>query len=243
MLGNTFYHGTIKKTIISFGRLFSDIKVERRAGDTINGDIVQTISVPITYAPKEKWVARLEQDPNLDQHVATILPRMSFEITGYTFDNSRKLPKTNRITCSGPNGGKGVFTPVPYNLDISLYIFTKTQEDGLQILEQILPVFVPEYTMSISAIPSMNIIQDVPVILGGVSLSDEYEGDFSTRRLVTHTLSFTLKINLFGPIREPKPIYTSTANINNMSDGSIIRTFTAKVEDDGDISEEWIDGL
>jgi hypothetical protein len=155
---NVFYHGIIRKTIVAFGRLFSDIYIDRKQGDSVNGTTIQRLQIPLAYAPKEKWVVRLEQDPTLENYTYTSLPRMSFEILGYNYDATRKLNRMQQITCGeGENSLSTVYTPVPYNIDISLYILTKTQEDGLQILEQILPTFTPEYTLTINQLPEMNI--------------------------------------------------------------------------------------
>lgn len=215
MLNNqVFYWGIIRKTIIAFGRLFSDIYIDRKVNNSVSGTTVQRLQIPITYAPREKWLVRLEQDPNLAQNVAVSLPRMSFEITGYSYDPSRKVSKMNKIVCNTSSSSTSMFAPVPYNIDIALYILTKTQEDGLQIIEQILPTFNPEYTLAINAVPSMNIVQDVPITLNGITVSDDYEGDFETRRLVTHTLTFTLKVNLFGPASSGKPIYDTITSVS-----------------------------
>lgn len=196
---NIFYHQITRKTIVAFGSLFSDIKIKR---DADNG-ISQTVSVPIAYAPKEKWLVRLEQDPNLTNYTYTTLPRMSFEITNFSYDPSRKTNRNNFITCADANGKvTRMFAPVPYNIDINLYALTKTTEDGLQIIEQILPYFNPEFTMSIKAVPESNVITDIPIILNSLDVNDEYDGDFQTRRFVTHTLSFTLKSWMFGPVSE-----------------------------------------
>lgn len=237
---NTFYHGTIRKTIVAFGSLFSTIYIDRKQGDSVNGTTIQRLQIPITYAPKEKWLVRLEQDPTLENHTYTSLPRMSFEITGYNYDSTRKLGKMNKISCNGNGTSSDMYSPVPYTIDISLYILTKTQEDALQIIEQILPTFGPEYTLAINAIPEMNIIQDVPIILNGITVSDEYDGDFQTRRFVTHTLTFQLKLNIFGPVNNNKRIYTSTANVSQNEDFSKPSVYTA----DGDpttgmITEIW----
>ena len=214
MLNNQiFYHATIRKTIVAFGRLFSDIYIHRREGDSVSGPIAQTLQIPIAYGPKEKWLVRLEQDPTLENHTYISLPRMSFEILGYAYDSQRKLNKVQKISCVTEDGSSHTLTPVPYNLEISLYILTKTQEDGMQIVEQILPTFSPDYNLAIKVVPEMNIIQNVPVILNGVQVSDDYEGDFQTRRFVTHTLSFTLKLNLFGNVSSSSRIYTANANV------------------------------
>lgn len=231
MFSNTFYHGVIRKTIIAFGRLFSDIYIERRKDDSVAGDIIQKLQIPIAYAPKEKWLVRLDQDPSLENYTYTSLPRISFEITGYSYDASRKIGKMNKIICNDGTTSGSIYSSSPWIIDISLYVLTKTQEDGLQIIEQILPIFGPEYTLSIMAIPEMNIVQDIPVILNSVSVSDEYDGDFATRRFVTYTLTFQLKLNLYGPVLDNKPIYSITSNISsqdNISD----KNATYRVEGD-----------
>lgn len=243
--GNVFYHGTIRKTIVAFGRLFSDIYIDRKQGDSVNGELAQRLQVPISYAPKEKWLVRIEQDPDLENHTYTTLPRMSFEITGYSYDATRKLPKMNKLICNDGTQSNSTFTPVPYNVDISLYILTKTQEDAMQILEQILPTFAPEYTLALNAVPDMNIIQDVPIALNSVTLQDEYDGDFATRRFVTHTLTFTLKLNLFGYVNNNKPIYSVKANIGNIDTDATTTSYQAEgsPETYTVVDENWIDGL
>jgi len=131
---NVFYHGIIRKSIVAFGSLFSDIYIDRRQGDSVTGNVIQRLQIPLAYAPKEKWVVRLEQDPGLENYVYTTLPRMSFEITGYMYDSSRKVNRMQQLKCGdGSTSMSTMYSPVPYNIDISLYILTKTQEDGLQI--------------------------------------------------------------------------------------------------------------
>jgi hypothetical protein len=222
MLNNqVYYHGIIRKSIVAFGRLFSDIYIDRKEGDSVTGTTVQRVQVPLAYAPKEKWLVRIEQDPELKNNTYTTLPRMSFEITGYTYDSTRKINRMQKITCgSGLESMSYVYTPVPYNIDISLYVLTKTQEDGLQIIEQILPTFTPEYTLAVKTVQDMNIVLDVPIILNSVSVQDDYDGDFQTRRFVTHTLNFTLKTSLFGPISGQGVINQVNANIGLNEDFS-----------------------
>ena len=231
MLNNqVFYHGIIRKTIVGFGRLFSDIYIDRKQGDSVTGTTIQRIQVPLAYAPKEKWLVRTDSDPDLTQSTYTTLPRMSFEITGYSYDTSRKLNRNNTITCGKSNGTVSyVQSPVPYNIDIKLYVVTKTQEDAFQIIEQILPTFSPEYTLSLGIIPSMSITQDVPVILKDISVNDEYDGSFQERRFVTHTLSFTLKMNLYGMVTNTGTgiIETVITNVSTRSNGAIEQTYTA----------------
>jgi hypothetical protein len=237
-----FYHGLTRKIIVAFGSLFSDLKIERHDND---GVVQQTVTIPLAYAPKEKWVVRLEQDPTLERHTYTILPRMSFEITGMNYDPLRKVNRMSQVSCYKSDGTNPatltqVYSPVPYNIDISLYILTKTQEDALQIVEQILPYFTPEFTLSINALPSMQVALDIPIILNSVAVQDDYDGDFQTRRFVTYTLSFTLKTNFFGPVGENGPI--KTVYIDKLSEPG--RKYTASGDfDTGDITETWRDAL
>lgn len=231
MLNNqVFYHGIIRKTIVAFGTLFSDIYIDRKSGDSVTGTTIQRLQIPLAYAPKEKWLVRLEQDPNLENYTYTSLPRMSFEIIGYAYDPTRKVNRMQQIKCGdGSDSMSTMYTPVPYNIDLSLYVLTKTQEDGLQIIEQILPTFTPDYTLTINAVPDMNVKLDIPVILNSVSVQDEYDGDFQTRRFVTHTLNFQMKVNLFGAISGRGIIDTVNANIGQNEDFSNpTRIYTAE---------------
>jgi hypothetical protein len=236
--GVSYYHGTIRKVIIAFGRLFSDIKVIRYDKE---GTPLQTITVPIAYAPKEKWIARIEGDPSLNNTLYNVLPRLSFEINGYAYDASRALNKMNTIVCNDATDPtrKQVFTPTPYNIEITLYILTKTTEDGLAILEQILPVFRPDYTLSIKAINDMNIIMDVPIVLNSVTVQDEYEGDFETRRVITHALSFTAKVGLIGAVNSVGVINSVYANLQNLQEQPL-QQYNAQAENPvSEIVEAW----
>jgi hypothetical protein len=241
--GNVYYHGSIRKAIVAFGRLFSDIYIDRKQGDSVDGDTIQRLQIPLSYAPKEKWLVRLDSQSDLENNTTAItLPRMSFEILGYTYDSSRKLNRMQQIKVDQSATTKPtVYTPVPYNLDISLYVLTKTQEDGMQIIEQILPTFTPEYTLTINMIPDMGITMDVPVILNSVTVQDDYDGTFTDRRFVTHTLNFEMKINLYGPISGQGIITTVNANIGQTEAGGANRIYVAE----GDLttatvtSEQW----
>lgn len=197
MLETPYYNQSIKNFVIAFGAFFSQLKVLRHDN---NKSLVQTVGVPIVYGPKEKIFVKLRQDPTQKNHIYTILPRMAFEIVGYQYDSERKMNKMNQIRCYEGSSVSSVFSPVPYNLSIQLNVLTKGAEDGFAIVEQILPIFSPEYTLTINALPDMQIKDNIPIVLNGVSLMDDYEGDFSIRRLVTHTFDFTAKMNVYGPI-------------------------------------------
>jgi hypothetical protein len=181
MFGSQFYHQSIRKYVIMFGNMFNDIVVRRL--DT-TGVSLQSVAVPLAYGPKEKFLVRITQDPNLDQQVAIQLPRMGFEMTTLAYDGSRRLAGTSRNVKVVSDKNKLDFTymPVPYDLNFNLYAYVRNADDGAQIMEQIVPYFGPEWTNQVRLIPEMSITQDVPTILNTVSIEDTYEGDFDTRR-------------------------------------------------------------
>ena len=194
MLGSTFYHQTIRKYVAVFGTLFNDINIERKNSSDV---IVERIKVPLAYGPKQKWLLAV-QDTTADRKVAaTRTPRMGFAMTGVSYDSARKLNTIGRNvvanTSSTATNMTTMYNPVPYNFDFQLFILVKNAEDGTQILEQILPYFTPEFTVTVNTIPDMNIKADVPITLNSADVADEYEGDLSARRTITWTLSFTLK--------------------------------------------------
>ena len=210
MLGDYFYHESLRKIIIAFGTIFNNIHIHRKDS---NGNVVQSLKVPLAYSPKEKFIARLDQQPDLvqDRRVAVTLPRMGFEISGLSYDPSRKLNRLGTIkkVRSSATDGKVMnkqFNPVPYNINLNLYSFTASAEGGLQIIEQILPYFQPDYTVTINAIPEMGIKRDVPITLNSVNYEDTYDGAFTTRRAVNYTLGFTAKTYLYGPLHSSKVI-------------------------------------
>ena len=200
IFGSQFYHQTIRRYVIVFGNMFNDMVVQR-----INnaGQVVQTLSVPIAYGPKEKFLVRISQDPDLDRAVAISLPRMGFELTGMAYDSNRRLPATlrNVYVHSDKNKLEYQYTPVPWDFSFTLSIFVQNGDDGAQILEQILPYFGPEWVNNIKLIPSMNITMDVPCIITNVSTEDTYEGDFENRRALIYNIDFTMKGYIYGPIR------------------------------------------
>lgn len=241
MISSTpFYHGTIRSVIVTFGYLFSNVRFQRKNGATVE----QTITVPIAYSQKEKWVHSIETVPEGGAGVYTSLPRMGFEITGYSYDSSRKLNKMNSVHCTVDDTRTVIATPVPYNVDISLYFATKTQEDGLQILEQILPAFTPEMIVKVNSVPALGITQDIPFVLNSVSVQDDYEGDFETRRFVTHTLTFTAKINLFSGVNDVGVITEVEANVGVTNINNPLQTYTAtQLTPTAAISEDWLDNF
>jgi len=221
MFGTYFYNESMRRMTIAFGQLFNKIKVKRKDSE---GDIVQSMAVPLAYAPKEKFLVRLDQQPDLgEREMAITLPRMSFEISGIQYDASRKLNRIQKFkTVKAGEDGKVMtynYMPVPYNISYNLNVFTATAEAGLQIVEQILPFFQPDYTVTVNAIPSMDIKRDVPIILNSVNYDDSYSGDFTSRRAVIYTLGFTAKTYLFGPATTQKVIKEVQSDLHTNSTG------------------------
>ena len=200
MLGTYYYHEIVRKTIISFGTLFNDIHVRHQDK---SGNDISDLKVPLAYGPVQKFLARLEQQAELNKAVQINLPRMSFEMTSIAYDPTRKSSLVQTFkTCDDGSKVKKVFMPVPYNVGFQLNILSKLNDDSLQILEQILPVFQPHFNLTIDLIKSIGEKRDIPIILESVSFQDDYEGSFDTRRAIIHTLNFTAKTYLFGPIAD-----------------------------------------
>tara|TARA_B100000085_G_scaffold278181_1_gene299612 strand:- start:3145 stop:3939 length:795 start_codon:yes stop_codon:yes gene_type:complete len=187
--------------VVAFGTLFNTIQLHKKDG---SGNIVQSMKVPLAYGPKQKWLSRLTEDPNLSKKVAVTLPRIGFEISGIAYDPARKLQKTVKVKKVADgidnNQVKSGFMPVPYNINFELYVLSKNSDDALQIVEQILPFFQPDYTVTMKEIPELDIIRDVPIILNSVGYEDDYEGSFTSRRSIIYTLSFTAKYYMYGPV-------------------------------------------
>ena len=179
MLGTYFYHEIIRKTVISFGTLFNDIYI--RHEDAAGNDISE-MKVPVSYGPRQKFLARIQQQPELNKATQIDLPRMSFEISSINYDPSRKSGITQTFKAKDGEKMKKVFMPVPYNLGFELNILNKLQDDGLQILEQILPFFQPGFTLSVDLVKSIGEKRDIPMVLQSITQQDDYEGDFATRR-------------------------------------------------------------
>lgn len=195
-----FYHEILRKTVIGFGTLFNGIIIKQTNNQ---GDITSVINVPLAYGPIQKFLARVEQQPNLNTPVQITLPRMSFEFTGLSYDPTRKLTTTQTFLSKSVTDSTDIrktYMPVSYNMDFELNIMTKLNDDMLQIVEQILPYFQPAYTLTIDLISSIGEKRDIPIVLNNITMTDDYEGDYTTRRALIHTLKFTAKIYLFGPV-------------------------------------------
>ena len=199
MFGDHFYHATMRKSVAVFGTLFNNLRVIRKASD---GSVLNQIRVPLAYGPKQKFLARLDQETGFDAPMAIKLPRMAFEITGLDIDSTQKLQKRNKIVeehASDVGKKKTIKHHTSYNINMSLYIMAKNQDDGLQVVEQILPYFSPEYNVTISPVSGFAHKQDVAVILNSVNIDDQYEGDFVERRVLIYQLDFTMKMKFYGP--------------------------------------------
>ena len=210
MLGNQFYHETMRKIVVSFGTLFNNIQIVRKNS---SGAVVQSMKVPLAYGPQQKFLARLNADPALASKIAVTLPRLGFEMNGITYDPSRKLnrvQKFRKVKKSADDADKldTQYMPVPYNIEFTLYAMAKNSDDALQIVEQILPYFQPDYTLTINDMADMGIKRDVPIILNDVSYEDNYQGDFTERRAIIYTMTFTAKFYLYGPVTSSSVIKT-----------------------------------
>jgi hypothetical protein len=211
MLGNRqFYHETVRNIIVGFGTLFNDIHVVRKNN---SGVITQSMKVPLAYGPKQKWLSRLDADAGLDSKVAITLPRLGFEIQNMAYDPARKLnrvQKFKKVKSSATDSNKldTQYMPVPYNLNVQLYAMAKQSDDALQMVEQILPYFQPDYTLTINDMVDMGIARDIPIILNSINYEDSYRGDMAERRAIMYTLDFTVKFYLYGPITSSKVIKT-----------------------------------
>ena len=214
-----FYHSTIRKAVISFGNLFNNMYIDRKNS---NGEVIQTLKVPLSYAPRQKFLARIDAIPETDvkKDVQVLLPRMAFEMLSIGYDPNRRVSyiQQNRKITGDRSLANSQYAPSPYNVDVALYVYAKNQDDGLQIIEQILPYFNPDFNLSITAIPELDIQNDLPIVLESISYDDQYEGDFYTRRMIMWTLMFTLKLNFYGPITKQGLINFAKVNFFNDKD-------------------------
>ena len=244
-----FYNEIFRSVIISFGSLFNGLEIKH----TNNDNTVSVIKVPLAYGPTQKFLARLEQQADLNKPVQISLPRMSFEMNNVAYDPSRKTGVTQTFKTSDGTNMKKVYMPVPYNIGFELSIFSKLNDDALQIVEQILPYFQPSFNLTVDLVNSIGEKRDIPVILDNVAFQDDYEGDFSTRRALIYTLSFTAKTYLFGPIAETtsgliKKVQTDLYSDTNTKKASREMRYTvvpdpidAGPADDFGFTETWED--
>jgi hypothetical protein len=220
MLGQQFYHETMRKVVVAFGTMFNDINLVRTNNA---GEVIQTMKVPLAYGPKQKWLARLQEDPNITKKVAVTLPRLGFEIQTISYDSTRKLnsiQKLKKVNSSAQ--GKTMsqqFMPVPYNMDFQMAVMAKNSDDALQIVEQILPFFQPDYTVTLNDNTAMGTTRDVPIVLTNVGYEDNYEADLITRRAIIYTLDFTAKFYLYGPVTDQKVI--KTVQVDQYTDSKV----------------------
>jgi len=219
MLGSTFYHQTIRKYVAAFGTLFNDINIERKNS---SGTVVERVKVPLAYGPRQKWILALSDTTDQRRVLAARLPRIGFSLTGVSYDSVRKLNTVIRNVAANTASTGSVlsqYNPVPYNFDFELFILVNNAEDGTQILEQILPYFTPEFTVTINTIPDMGIKADVPIVLNSASQSDEYEGELATRRTIIWTLSFLLKGFVYPDVKSGTLIKSIEVNFRIPGDG------------------------
>jgi hypothetical protein len=209
---DAFYFETLRKMVVYFGTLFNEIVITRTDS---SGEITQVMKVPLVYGPKEKVLARVDADPNIDRDAAIVLPRMAFKFEAMNYVSGRKRPDWSRYIVADPddlNKFKRQYQEVPYDFQFTLWVYSKLVEDGNKVVEQIVPFFTPDFTSTVNIIPEMGIARDIPVVLDSVTHEDMYEGEMEERRAVLWTLNFRVLGMLYGPIVK-KPII-KLANTN-----------------------------
>jgi hypothetical protein len=212
--GKSFYHGITRKAIVAFGVMFNNIIINHRNS---SGTITQQLRVPLSYAAKNKMLARIQRLPDPAQKIFEVqLPRLSFEVIAFEYDGARKinLMNQNKAVITQTKAAR-IFGPVPYNLTVNLYAYVKNQDDGLQIMEQIAPAFNPDFNVTVNYIPELNIKHDLPIILNSVTYDDQYEGATADQRMILWTYTFTLKLYYYGPLESQSIIRTAIANVFN----------------------------
>jgi len=246
MFGQYFYNQHLRKSVAIFGTLFNNITIVKRDA---GGNILSNQKVPLAYGPKQKFLARLREEPDLlAPKVAMRLPRMSFEITSIKYDTQYKINKNTVLQTPGIHGVHQIYVGAPYALSMQLNIIGKTQDEVLQITEQILPYFNPDYIVTVKEIPDIGLVRDVPITLQSITMSDDYEGEFEQRRSLIYTLDFSMKVQFFGPLKKDiGVIKDATVNMRDYDSGSKISTVNDQVsplaankEDDYSIIETKI---
>ena len=223
MFGTYFYHQRVRKSVAVFGALFNNLYVLRQNSA---GETVSQVKVPLSYAPKRSFLERIKnsrEGETAERMVAIKLPRMSFEIISIAYDPNRQLSKVNNYnltSTTSTNTRSKFFSPVPYTINFQLNIYGKTHDDALQIVEQILPYFNPQYSLTIKPIEGYSDIkEDSQIILAGVSFTDDYEGALEQRRSIIYTLDFEMKINFYGPVTDGKIIRTAKPSLYGIGTG------------------------
>ena len=215
-----FYNEILRRTIIGFGTLFNNLTIK---ATNASDSVVSVTKVPLAYGPTQKFLARLEQQADLNRSTAMTLPRMSFEFTGLTYDPSRKVTTTQTFVVKDPNTGeetKKGFMPVPYNMQFELAIMCKLNDDALQIVEQILPYFQPAYNLTVELVEGIKEKRDVPIVLENITMQDDYDGDFKERRVLLYTLRFTAKTYMYGPVSSATRDIIKVAKVSYISGDS-----------------------
>ena len=235
MLGTQFYNQAVRKTVVSFGTLFNNIELKK----VVDGQVMEVEKVPLAYGPKQKFLYRLQGNAADGKKVAITMPRIYFEMTGIDYDASRKTPATQKYKTVINDEGNEVrtqYVPVPYNISFEVGILAKSQDDGLQILEQIVPFFQPSFSMSLKFIPDMDEVRDVAVVLNNVDFDDDWEDDFSTRRSITYSMQFTCKSYIYGPYTKADVIRKSriieTIGDTNVNKRHVELEYTPKAKTD-----------
>ena len=231
MMGSHFYHKRVRTCVAVFGSMFNNLHVLRTDS---NNKVLSQVKVPLSYAPKRSFLERLEDMSNgeeAERRVAMKLPRMSFEITSIVYDATRQLPKVNGfggVVSSGNDSQRRMYVGVPYNVSFSLSVYAKSQDDALQVVEQIIPYFAPQYTLTVKPFSDQpDIKEDVPVVLSGLDFQDDYEGPIEQRRTIIYTLNFEMKVNFYGPeITAPiiREVNTSLGIINQDDGEGVVET-------------------
>jgi hypothetical protein len=223
--GKNFYHSHVRKAVAAFGTIFNNIIIERKDS---SGSVAQTLRVPLAYSTKQKFISRIEQVPTVESRgeVAIVLPRMGFEIISLQYDAARRVsPIHHHKKGSGSaTSVKSVFTSTPYDLSLQLYVFAKNQDDGLQIIEQILPFFNPDFSITVNDLPELGIKRDIKLTLDSVAYEDQSQGTFADRASIVWTLTFNMKLNLYGHVGDQNVIKKAVANIFQNPDLAGART-------------------
>jgi hypothetical protein len=223
MFGTYFYHEKVRNCVAMFGRLFNNIYVLRKNS---SGQVISQVKVPLSYAPRRKYLERIRENPDLseDTQVAIKLPRMSFEIVNFAYDPTRQLTKSNTfssIASGSTTNRQKYFPPVPYTINFQLNVYAKSQDDALQVVEQVLPYFNPQYTLTVKpfGVDYPDFKEDIPIAIQGVSFQDDFEGSMETRRTIIYALDFEMKVNFYGPISQSGIIRSAISNIYDIQRG------------------------